>query len=135
MHQGYQAYKRSGIETASPSQLLLALYDGAIRFLGRAQNGLEKNDLAVVNENLARTQAIIMELIATLDMDQGEIPQRLMDLYIYLQRALMDANTQKDGAKIAEVEGIVRKLREAWRGAIQQVNRGTAARTTLSTGA
>ncbi len=128
MQQGYQAYKRVRLETAEPPQLLLALYDGAIRFLRLAQTALERSDIEAAHTNLLRTQDILFELMSTLDMKRGEIPQRLMDLYVYLYRTLAEANAEKNATKIAEVEGHLRRLREAWRGAIRTVEQ-TAPRT------
>ncbi len=126
MENGYQTYQRVGMETASPSQLLLALYDGAIRFLGLARTGLERRDLEAANRNLGRVQDIIMELLVTLDMEQGEIPERLRDLYIYLYRVLLEANLEKNDAKMVEVDGHLRRLRASWRGAAEQVARQAA---------
>lgn len=132
-HKGYAAYRRVGLETATGPQLLLALYDGAVRFMGRAKAGLEKNELELVNENIGKTQAIIMELYATLDVERGSMQKELRDLYVYLYQGLMEANMRKDGAKLAEVDGIVRQLREGWRGAVQQVAEQSAAASMDST--
>lgn len=121
MHHGYGAYKRLSVETASGPQLLLALYDGAIKFLMRAQTAVPRKDYETVNQNLMWTQDIVCELIATLDLRYGEIPQQLMDLYVYMHGALVQANVRKDTGKIAEVEGLLRNLRAAWSAAIESV--------------
>ncbi len=123
MAQVHDTYREVGLQTASPPRLLLALYDGAVRFLGRAQTALERRDREAAHENLIRTQAILIELMATLDLEYGEIPQQLMDLYIYMHRTLVEANIHKDTARVREVDGLVRKLRDAWRGAVAEVER------------
>ena len=121
MERGYATYKQVSLETASGPQLLLALYDGAIRFLARADQAIEAGEVETVNTYIGRTQDILGELMTTLDMSQGEIPARLMDLYIYMHRTLVDANVQKESRKLHEVQGLLRDLRTAWRGAVDQV--------------
>lgn len=121
MHHGYGAYKRLSVETASGPQLLLALYDGAIKYLMRARTAVPRKDYETVNDNLTWTQDIVCELMATLDLRYGEIPQQLMELYVYMHGALVQANVRKDTGKIAEVEGLLRKLRAAWSAAIESV--------------
>lgn len=129
MERGYAAYKQVSLETASKPQLLLALYDGAIRFLGQAETAIAKADVEAANNNIGRTQDIVGELMGTLDMSQGEVPQQLMDLYIYMHGALVAANMQKDVEKLREVSGLLQQLRTAWREAITQLQNdaGTAA--------
>lgn len=127
MERAYATYQQVSLETASKPQLLLALYDGAIRFLGRAQQAIGAGDVETANTSIGRTQEILGELMSTLDMSQGEIPERLMDLYIYMHRTLVDANVQKNAARLEEVSGLLRQLRTAWRQAIQQLQADEAA--------
>ncbi len=122
MQNGYEAYQRIKLETASKPQLLLALYDSVLRFLGRAQAAVAKRDVEKAHHDLVRSQEIITELMSTLDPDYGEIPQQLLELYIYLYGALTEANLRKDAAKIAEAEAILRQLRDGWRVAVAQCN-------------
>ena len=125
MERGYATYKQVSLETASGPQLLLALYDGAIRFLARADQAIGAEDLEGANRYIGRAQDILGELMSTLDMSQGEVPTRLMDLYIYMHGALVDANVQKDAGKLQEVQGLLQDLREAWRGAVAEVQTAT----------
>jgi len=125
--QPYQAYQRVRVETASPPQLLLALYDGAVRFLGRARAAQESGDREGLHRNLVRTQDIVVELMTSLDLSRGGVAQQLMGLYVYVYRTLVEANVAHDGAKIEEIDGILRKLRDAWREAVRRTESPHAA--------
>ena len=107
--QGYATYRQVSLATASKPQLLLALYDGAVRFVHRARGAVEAKDYETANTCIVRAQEIIGELMSTLDMRYGEVPEQLME-----------ANVRKDGERLAEVDGIVRQLRDAWRVAVQE---------------
>lgn len=120
--QGYQVYRQVKLETSTGPQLLLALYDGAIRYLGLAQQAIEAHDVQTAHTNLVRTQDVIFELINTLNMDYGEIPERLKALYLYLYRRLTDANVTKSADPMREVDQILRQLRDAWRQAVTEVS-------------
>ncbi|MBC7460836.1 MAG: flagellar export chaperone FliS, partial [Thermoleophilia bacterium] len=77
-HIGHDAYRVNAVETASPEQLTLMCYDGALRFMRRAAKALEDGDLAGANNATGRAQAIINELNVTLDMERGgEIARNL----------------------------------------------------------
>jgi flagellar protein FliS len=105
--------------TASPGQLILMLYDGALRFLDHARDALESPEethkrIERINTNLIKAQDIIAELQSSLNMDAGEYSRNLDRLYDYYLRRLFEANLKKKVAPVVEVEGLVRQLRDGW---------------------
>lgn len=110
----YRQYQRTQIETASQKQLILMLYDGAIRFLHTAKEGIAREDLELAHNALIRSQAIILELLSGLNQDSGEITQGLTALYDYFYQRLVEANRSKDTDIIDEVIPYLQELREVW---------------------
>ena len=116
----WQSYRKVATQTASPGQLVLMLYDGAIRFSEQALAGFEHrgDPLAfnqTINNNLHRAQAIIMELNAVLNMARGgEVAFNLRRLYLYMDRRLREANIRKQKEPIVEVIMRLRVIRDSW---------------------
>lgn len=115
----WQSYKKVATQTAGPGQLVLMLFDGAIRFLERAQGGFELEDPGefnlTINNNVHRAQAILDELNGSLDMARGgEISQHLRGLYNYLDRRLDESNRTKTPEGIRECVERLNVLRGAW---------------------
>ena len=109
-------YKQNQVNTASPKELIVMLYEGCIKFLRLAELGLEENKLDLVNENLIKSQNIITELLNTLDMDvEGSISNELADLYEFFLSELFQANIHKDADKIVYVREQMKELLEAWK--------------------
>ena len=108
------AYRESAVLTASPEQLVVMLYDGAGRFLRQAEAALSEGAVEHAHDRLNRGEAIIDELLATLDMDQGSIAERLQAIYIYCKRCLMEARRERDATKVRLVVRLMSELREAW---------------------
>jgi flagellar secretion chaperone FliS len=108
------AYKESAVLTAPPEQLVLMLYDGIHRFLFQAIVAMRGGDYAMTNNKLQRAEAIIDELIATLDHSAGDISDRLNAIYLYSRRTLGEARLEKSPEKIEHVQGLIRELRDAW---------------------
>jgi flagellar secretion chaperone FliS len=108
------AYKESAVLTAPPEQLVLMLYDGINRFLFQATVAMRGGDFVLSNNKLQRAEAIIDELIATLDHSAGEISDRLNAIYLYSRRTLGESRVEKNPAKIEHVQGLIKDLREAW---------------------
>ena len=101
--------------TAPPEQLVLMLYDGIHRFLFQATVAMRGGDYGMTNTKLQRAEAIIDELIATLDHEQGgEIADRLNALYLYSRRTLSESRIEKSPEKIEHVQSLIRQLRDAW---------------------
>lgn len=119
--QGYaQTYRATSILTASPGQLVLMLFDGALRSMAIAKEafGRPPNDFKryeVINNHLIKAQRILAELRGGLDMENGgEFSQNMHRLYTYHMRRLFEANMHKQVEPVAEVEVLVRELRDAW---------------------
>ena len=118
-----QAYRESSVLTASPEQLVVMLYDGAGRFLRQADAALGEGAFEHACDRLNRGEAILDELLATLDMDQGVIAERLQAIYVFCKRCLVEARAERDPAKVRVVVRLLAELREAW----AQVATGVAA--------
>ena len=110
-----QSYQANDILTAPPGRLVVLLYDGATRFLRQAAVALRHGKLERSNASLQRGEAIIAELLATLDYEKGgEIAASLRDLYLFCQRYLNEARLERDAEKIDTVVDLLGELREAW---------------------
>lgn len=112
------AYKQNSVTTASPGELTLMLYNGCLKFLAKAKTAITEKNIQEKNNNIQRAQAIIMELMSTLNMDV-EISKEFLPLYDYMNRRLVEANIQNDVAIIEEVEGLVTEFRDTWKEVIQ----------------
>ena len=117
----YATYKNSTVETASPGKLLLMLYDAAIRDLDIAMQGVAEKDIAGAHKRIIRAQDIITEFMCTLNMDY-ELSGKLLLLYEYLHRRLVEANIHKDVEIIAEVRGFLVELRDSWQEAVNKAS-------------
>lgn len=117
---GYaRAYQTQSVLTASPGQLILMLYDGALRFLGHARDALELPEtsprrIEIINTNLLKAQNILAELQASLNHEAGDYAKDLDRLYDYYMRRLFEANLKKDVKPVIEVERLLRTLRDGW---------------------
>ncbi len=118
---GYvQTYRANAVLTASPGQLVLMLYDGALTAMEIAREAFKKPSedprrIEVINHQLQKAQNILAELQNGLNMEAGgEFAKTLYRLYDYHTRRLFEANLKKDVAAVLEVEGLVRSLRDAW---------------------
>ncbi len=111
-----QAYQGASVMTASPEQLVVMLYDGAIRFLRQAEAALEEGAYLHAHEKLGRCEAILDELLATLNMEAGELSVRLQSIYLFCKRSLIEARLGREPSKVADVVVLLADLREAWAG-------------------
>lgn len=107
------------MQTANPGQLVLMLFDGAIKFLERARLGFQYDDPLMfnqtINDNIIRAQEIIAELNASLNMEAGgEFAKTMRRLYEYMDWRLMEANFKKEEAGIIEVIKHLTIIRDAW---------------------
>jgi flagellar protein FliS len=109
-----QAYRSNAVLTASPEQLVVMLYDGAIRFLRQADALCEEGAWPQAVERIGRAQAILDELLCTLNMDAGELSQRLESIYVFCSGHLRDARLHKDAARVRQVAQLLGELRDAW---------------------
>ena len=109
----YDKYRQSSVKTSTPAQLVLMLYDGAIRFIRAGLDGLKRDDLEKTNINLGKAQTIVSELMSTLD-NNYEVSKNLYSLYEYTNFLLVEANIRKDTTKAEEAVGYLIELRETW---------------------
>lgn len=115
----WKSYRQVATQTAPPGQLVLMLFEGALRFLHSAKEAFRKDDPcdrnAGVNDNIQRAQQIIHELNAALDLQQGgEFARTMRALYEYFDRLLHRSNIQKHPDGLDEVIMHVAGLRDAW---------------------
>lgn len=108
------AYQRNAIMTATPAELTLMLYEGAIKFCNIAIVGIEKKDFEKANANIKKAQAIINELRVTLD-HKYSVWEDFERVYDYIARRLLDANLQKDTEIIEDALKYIREMRDAWK--------------------
>ncbi|MBF0214087.1 MAG: flagellar export chaperone FliS [Magnetococcales bacterium] len=122
MSYGLRSYKSSRANTASREDLLILLYEGAIRFLERSIEELQGGRLSDHKMSLRRGIAIIAELQNTLNFEKGgDLAIQLFDLYGYMLDRLTQANLRKDAEYIREVIRHLNTLLEGWREAVRQV--------------
>jgi flagellar secretion chaperone FliS len=107
-------YRESAVLTASPEQLVVMLYDGAMRFLRQAELAAGQDGWQQSGERLSRAEAILDELLATLNMDAGEVAVRLQAIYVFCRRTLIEARVERSAVKIGHVQRLLADLREAW---------------------
>jgi flagellar protein FliS len=114
----YQSYQQNSVNTASPGDLTLMLYNGCLKFINLAKHGIDKNDIEMKNTNIQKAQKIVQEFMVTLNMDL-EVSQNMMSLYDYMLRRLIEANIKNDKAILEEVETLVTDFRDTWKQVIQ----------------
>jgi flagellar protein FliS len=109
----YQKYQQTQLQTASKPQLLLMLYEGAIRFLRLGISGIEEKNNEKANTYLCKTQTVIHELIASLN-HAYPMSQPLSQVYEYMVHQLIQANMKKNAVPAKEVLSYLIELRDAW---------------------
>lgn len=124
MVNGYAAYANSKIMTASPAELTLMLYDGAIKFCNIAIVAVEKKDIEKAHNNITKVENIISEFQATLD-HKYKVAEDFDNVYTYLKQRLVEANIKKDKEILEEVLGHLRTMRDAWKEVMSKTANGT----------
>ncbi|MBM7700755.1 flagellar export chaperone FliS [Kurthia huakuii] len=114
----YNAYKQNSVTTASPGELTLMLYNGCIKFIHQAKKAIEVKDISNRNKYVQKAQAILNELMSTLNMDIP-VSKEMFNLYEYMYHQLTQANINNDVAILDEVEGLVVEFRDTWKQVIQ----------------
>lgn len=112
-------YKNQQIMTASPEELTLMLYNGAVRFINESMQALDQGNLEKANSANLRAQDIVKEFMATLDM-QYEISHSLLALYDYIEFRLIQGNLKKDKQQLSEARDMLLELRDTWTQVIKQ---------------
>ena len=114
----YNAYKQNSVTTASPGELTLMLYNGCIKFIHQAKKAIEVNNIESRNKYVQKAQAILNELMSTLNMDVA-LSKDMYNLYEYMYRQLTQANINNDVSILEEVEGLATDFRDTWKQVIQ----------------
>jgi len=109
-----QAYAESAILTASPGRLVVMLYDGAIGSLRQSAAAMRAGDRERARARMRKAESIIDELNGSLDMDVGELPDKLRAIYNFCKRLLIHANVETDPGSIDTVVRLLAELREGW---------------------
>jgi flagellar protein FliS len=108
-------YRKNAVNGASPLQLVIMLYDGALRFMEAGRHAMAHGDLPRQNDQLQRAQKIVMELMACVDLEKGgEIAKNLLSLYTYVLDELVKANVEDNAERIERGMRVMRDLRESW---------------------
>ena len=108
------AYRESAVLSAPPEVLVVMLYDGVRRFLFQAGVAMRDGQIELSHRKLRRAEDIIHHLRDALDMDQGEISERLEAIYLFCLRHLQQARFDRDANKLEQVSALLGELREAW---------------------
>lgn len=107
-------YQNNSIQTATPAELILMLYDGAVKSCNIALLALDDNNIEKVNINLIKAQKIITELRVSLDK-KYPVWKDFDNVYAYIYDCLIQANIHKDKEKLNEGLGYIREMRETWK--------------------
>jgi len=118
-------YQEKTVNAARPEELTLMLYNGLIKFIGRAKEEIERKDYEAAHNTLVRCQDIVFEFQFTLNMDY-KVSENLMLLYDYLYNRLIEANAKKDTQILDEVSGFAVDLRDTWLDAAKQAREQAA---------
>lgn len=114
------AYRQTEVQSRSPLELVVLLYDGALRFLAAARDGFERGDIPARRQATSRLLAIISELQATLDVERGgDVAASLDELYAYMTQRIVDATVSHSAAPLEDVRRLLETLREGWQGLVQ----------------
>lgn len=125
MPNAYTQYNNSKILTASPSELTLMLYDGAIKFCNIAIAAVENKDIPKAHTNIIKVERIIDYLRQTLDM-KYDVAQDFERIYSYLGQRLVEGNLKKDKEVLEEVCGHLRSVRDTWK-EVMRINQAKGA--------
>ncbi len=115
------AYKNNSIQTASPAELTLMLYDGCIKFINIALGALENNDIQKANNNIIKAENIIVEFRSTLDF-KYPVAQDFDRVYDWIYRRLVEANIKKNTEVLEDALRLVREMRDTWK-EVMRLNR------------
>jgi flagellar protein FliS len=117
---GTRAYRVAEVQSRTPVELIVMLYDGALRFLALARDAVARRDIRTRREAISRLLAILAELQGTLDFERGgDMAVSLDALYDYMMRRIMDAAAAQDPAPLDEVRRLLETLREGWQAIAQ----------------
>ena len=119
----YAAYQTSKIQTASPAELTLMLYEGAIKFCNIALMGLEEGDTEKVHHNIVKAENIVIEFLDTLNY-KYEVAKDFEKVYNYIYDVLVEANIKKDKELLEEALKHLRGMRDTWKEVMRLAKQG-----------
>lgn len=119
----YAQYQTNKIMTASPAELTLMLYEGAIKFCNVAIVGIEQNDIQKAHNNIRKAQDVIDEFRSTLN-HKYPVAEDFDKVYVYIRKLLVEANMKKDKAKLEEALTHLRTMRDTWKEVMQRAGSG-----------
>lgn len=119
LNQGYAAYNKNKIMTASPGELTLMLYEGAIKFCNIAIVAVEQGDVQKAHTNIVKVENIIEEFRATLN-HKYPVAEDFEKVYVYIYDRLVEANIKKDKEILEEVLKHLRTMRDTWKEVMQK---------------
>ena len=129
-YQAVSAYRQTEVQSRTPLELVVMLYDGALRFVGLAREAIDRRDIPARRDAISRTLAIISELQSTLDMEKGGvISERLDSLYEYINGRLLEASSRQDARPVDEVARLLTTLRDSWAEAARESMASAPGRT------
>lgn len=134
-YQALNAYRSTEVQSRTSLELVVMLYDGALRFLAQARSAVERGDIRARQTATSRLLAILSELQSTLDVERGgDIAVQLDALYAYLSERVLTGAAANDLTALDEVRRLLDGLRESWQTIAQQQAAGTlvAAATTTA---
>ena len=111
----FNKYKNTHINTADGGKLVVLLYEGALSAIDVAIKRMDYKNYDIVNEQIKKATDIINELLVSLDMDVGEISERLQSIYLYILKRLNQANMDKSVEKLKEAKVLLEELLIAWK--------------------
>lgn len=117
----YAAYQNNSVNTSTPGELTLMLYNGCLKFIEQGKRALENGDVQGKNEAIQKAQAIVSELMLTLDQTIP-VAENMLVLYDFVNSRLIDGNIKNDASLLDEAADIIIEFRDTWRQVIQ-INR------------
>lgn len=114
MQAAYDRYREIQTQTAPATELTLLLYRGAVRFLNQAGAAIDRRDVEAAHWNLVRAQAIVQELLDSLNLNAGPLAHDLARIYHYILERIVAANVAKNRGPVDEVLGYLRDLLSSW---------------------
>jgi flagellar protein FliS len=122
MRHGQEVYQRNSLTTATPGQVLIAMFDGALRFIAQARQGMVDGRPELKGENISRALNILAELAGTLDERYApDLCEQLRSLYAYYAQRLREASAHMDTLPLDEVTQHLEAMRDTWEEALHRM--------------
>lgn len=121
IHNPYAAYQNNSVNTSTPGELTLMLYNGCLKFIEQAKRAMVEEKIEEKNTAIQKAQSIITELMITLDRTMP-VAENMLVLYDFANSRLIDGNIKNNTASLDEAADIIREFRDTWKQVIQ-INR------------